>query len=318
MSEGGAELIGNQPPHASGLAVVGVVVATAQGVGANHDPALDFTPEAAFTGPGHAAQDVAARFPGAVDHAVVAGQVAAGLGHGNQVIGRDGVLQGRQADLAYARACAAQGVQSGGQDSADPHRVAAQTFRDHAHPQAAQGFRGPGSEGRRRVHAGGVARVMSRDDIHDQRQIGGVAGQGANLIQAAGMGHQTVAADPPVGGFQAIDAAQRRRLPDRAPRIAAQADGGQARGHHRRAAAAGPAGDPRPVPGIQSRAVSAALAGAAHCKFVHVGLAHHHRARREEALHGGGGVGTDVVFQHPASASGARARQVEVVLDDDR
>ena len=55
---------------------------------------------------------------------------------------------------------------------------------------------------------------MAGDNIQHQGTVGDVFGYGANLVERAGEGDQPVAADSPVGGFQADHAAEPGGLPD--------------------------------------------------------------------------------------------------------
>ncbi len=100
LGEGGGEVGGDLGPHLLRLAVVGVVVAGGERVGAEHDPPLDLGAEA--LGPGLLVHldHVAARLrPHPVADAVVAGEVRGGLGRGDHVVGGDPVLGVGQADL---------------------------------------------------------------------------------------------------------------------------------------------------------------------------------------------------------------------------
>ena len=87
------EVAPDQRAHLLRLAVVGVVVAGRQRVGAEHDPPLDLGAEARRAGaPVHLDDRVARRLePQAVAHAVVAGQVGRRLGGRDQVVGRQPV-----------------------------------------------------------------------------------------------------------------------------------------------------------------------------------------------------------------------------------
>ncbi len=79
-----------------------------------------------------------------------------------------------------------------------------------------------------------------------QRCVGGVARDRADLIEAGAVGHQAVAADAAVGGLEADHAAEGGRLADRAARVAAEGRGA------RRAATAA-AEPPEEPPGTRSR-----------------------------------------------------------------
>ena len=86
--EDAAEIPGDERPHALRTAVVLVVVAGRQRVGAQHDPPLDLGAEPGRAGSLHRSAAVdGARRAHAVSHAVVAGEVARGLGRGEDVVG---------------------------------------------------------------------------------------------------------------------------------------------------------------------------------------------------------------------------------------
>ncbi len=60
--------------------------------------------------------------------------------------------------------------------------------------------------------------------LEDEGGIGDGAAKGANLIKRRGKGYQAVAGDQAVGGFKADNAAEGRRLTNRATRIGANRD----------------------------------------------------------------------------------------------
>ena len=95
----------DERPDLLRLEVVGVVVAGRQGVGPEHDPALDLGTEALAARGEVAGQDVAVR-PEARPEAdpVVAGQVGRRLGRRDDVVRREPVFGVRQADLLDGRA----------------------------------------------------------------------------------------------------------------------------------------------------------------------------------------------------------------------
>ena len=83
-------------------AVVRVVVAAGQGVGAQHDPALHLGAEAGLAGQAHDLLDRARAVvadPLAVAHAVELGQVARRLAGQDQVVGGQRVVEARAGDL---------------------------------------------------------------------------------------------------------------------------------------------------------------------------------------------------------------------------
>ena len=143
-------------------------------------------------------------------------------------------------------------------------------------------------------------------------------GDHAALIEARGEGDHAVARHAAVGGLDAGDAAQRRRLADRAAGIGRRGSRCQARGDRGRRAARGAAGHARRVPGIAHRPEVAGLVGRAHRELVHVGLAEHHGAGLAQPLDHGGVVGRDEVRQHARAAGGPLAAGTEDVLVRDR
>ena len=77
-----------------GLEVEGVVIAAAEGVGAEHDPAFDLVAKALLAGGVVHVDIITWVFCAmAVMDAVEAGEIAGGFGGGDEIVGRDGVLQ---------------------------------------------------------------------------------------------------------------------------------------------------------------------------------------------------------------------------------
>ena len=96
LLERGVEVALDERAHLLRAAVVGVVVAGAQRVGAEDDAALDLGAEAGLAGRGHDVLDRAAAVradPQAEAHGVELGQVAGRLGREDQVVGGDRVLE---------------------------------------------------------------------------------------------------------------------------------------------------------------------------------------------------------------------------------
>ena len=142
--------------------------------------------------------------------------------------------------------------------------------------------RGPGPS--RKSGTGRSALVASRGSWPDRTEATSAsvlhaAGERPHLVQRRRERHQAVAAHPPVGRLQPHHAAERGRLADGAAGVGAQGDGHQARGHRGRGAAGRSAGHALEVPRVAGRAERAVLGGRAHGELVHVGLAHHDRAR---------------------------------------
>ena len=100
LSKAVAEVAGDLGAHPLRLAVVGVVVARGERVGAEHDAALHLGPEAlrarALV---HLAQVLVAVDAQAVAHAVEAGEVRRRLGRGDHVVGGEAVAGVRKLDV---------------------------------------------------------------------------------------------------------------------------------------------------------------------------------------------------------------------------
>jgi hypothetical protein len=104
LLEGALEVLFDQRAHLLRLEIVGVVVAGAERVGAQHDAPLDLRAKA-FAARARKFSNMVWR-AGAVAkaHAVVARQVGAGLGRGDQVVDRQRLVGVGQADLDDLRA----------------------------------------------------------------------------------------------------------------------------------------------------------------------------------------------------------------------
>ena len=106
--EGGVEVAADEGAHLLGPQVVGVVVAGAERVGAEHDAPLRLGAEALLAALGvELLQAAHARGAVAEADAVVARQVGRGLGGGDEVVGADAVLRVGQRDLHQGGARAA-------------------------------------------------------------------------------------------------------------------------------------------------------------------------------------------------------------------
>ena len=171
---------------------------------------------------------------------------------------------------------------------------------------------------RRPLHAGRIARVVAFHVAQQQAQIGGGARHRPALVEAGRERHHAVAGDPPVGGLEAADAAERGWLPDRTAGVGAGCRRHEASGDGRGGTAGGAAGNAARIPGIRHRTEVARLVGRAHCELVHVGLAQRHRAGAHQALHDRGVVGRDELAEHPRAAGGGDALGAEDVLVRDR
>ena len=144
----------------------------------------------------------------------------------------------------------------------------------------------------------GVARVVARDRLHDQRRIGRGSGHRADLIEARCEGHEATSADPAVGGLQAGDPAESGRLSDRATGIRADRDGGHVGCHAGRRAAARAARRPREVPRIVDGTERRVFVRAPHRELVHVGLADEHGVGLSQSSHHVGVVGRPIAREH--------------------
>ena len=114
---------------------------------------------------------------------------------------------------------------------------------------------------------------------------------------------------PTVRRFDAGHAAQRRRDPDRATRVGAEAEQHLARGQRCAGAAAGATGHPSGVPGVAGRGSHDAVR-----ELVGVRLADRHRTGLLEQLHAAGvGRGDEVLAGLRARGGGHAAEVVEVL-----
>ena len=144
LFERGGEVLGDQRAHLLGLAVVGVVVAARQRVGAEDDPALHLVAEAGLAGRTHDVLgrrrvDALGQHAEAVAHRVEAGQVAGGLGRQDQVVGRQRVHEVRARHLDDVGARLDQQVDRLLEPGQHAGLVAlAAELGDHADPETAQ------------------------------------------------------------------------------------------------------------------------------------------------------------------------------------
>ncbi len=242
--EGGVEVAPDQGADLLGPQVVGVVVAGAERVGAQHDAPLDLGAEPLLPALGvELLQAGDPRGPPAEAHAVVARQVGRGLGGGDEVVGGDAVPGVGQGDLHQ------RGAQPlvGGQRLAHPRlhlrlQPRAEPLPGHADAQAA----GPALQRRQVVagrprRAGLVVGVGAGDGGEQRRHVPGGAAQRAELVERGGEGDDAVAGDPAVGGLQPHHPAEGGRQPDRAAGVGAEGAEALARRQRRRAAARGAA-----------------------------------------------------------------------------
>ena len=276
---------GDQAADLLRLEVIGVVVAVREHVGADQDAALHFGAEALR--PALAVHVVqVAVFGGAmaVAHAVEARQVGTGLGRRDDVVGRHRQAGIGQADLDRGRAELAVFGQRGldGGAHVGIHAVA-EEFLGQADAQAGQRLvQVAGVVLGRALQRGRIARVEAGHGVQQQGAVLGRLGHRPALVEAGGEGDHAVARDHAIGRLEAGQAAQRRRLADRAAGIGAGRGRRQARRDRRRRAARGAAGHAGGIPGILHRAEKRGLVRRAHGELVHVELAQRHHAGRLE------------------------------------
>ena len=225
------------------------MIAGAQGERAEQHAQLHLVAEAVRSRRSHHGFEPAALAALAEADAVVAREVGRGLGGGDEVIGRHGVLD------RWERALFDRGPESFEFDSrrADGRGdlvvdAGAVELPGQPDPQAIEvvtGFAGGSGGGRRRRFAGAERRrvggVGALDRPQPEAQIGGIAREGADTIERAGIGNQPVPTDPTIGRLDARDAAERGGLADRAAGIRADRERAVEGGDRGRGAAAAPA-----------------------------------------------------------------------------
>ena len=159
--------------------------------------------------------------PVSIVGSVIPRQIARRLARGHDVVGGDAVLRVRECHVVDRGPC---GLEGGERllDTVRHLRVEAwpKVLRDSADPETGERL----LEHRRVLRhligeRCGVARVVARDRLHDQRRIGRGSGHRADLIETRCEGHEATSADPAVGGLQAGDPAESGRLADRAAGI---------------------------------------------------------------------------------------------------
>ena len=255
--EGAREVLGDLRPHALGAAVVGLVVAGRERVGAEHDPPLDLGAEARRAG-ALVHRRRASPFPAAQaePHTVVAGEVRRRLRRRDHVVGGD--ARGRRAEASTSSTSPPSSRISVQRPRRRPRprrarcpRRPAESSRGDAEPKAREvGARGqlhPALDPDRgrvaRVAAVACARSSSAASVD-------VAGQRSALVERGGERDHPVARDRAVGRLQADDPAERGGLADRPAGVGADrarrqpaGDGGRrAAGRAARARARGPTG----------------------------------------------------------------------------
>ncbi len=327
LLERGVEVALDERAHLLRAAVVGVVVAGAQRVGAEDYPALDLGAEPGLARRRHDVLDGAAAgrvHAEAEAHRVELGEVARRLRGEDQVVRGDGVLEVRGGDLDDLGAGLLEQVERLAEALRDAglEALAVELLHD-ADAHALHGSlalpcaRGLGERGPRVGQRRGVARVVPADDVVHERRVEHRAGDGAHLVEARGERDGAVAAHAAVGGLDAHGSGDGGGLADGAARVGAESDGRLERGDRGRGSAARATGDSVEVPRVVRRAERGVLGGGAHRELVHVGLAERHETRSAEPLDDRGVVGRGPALEHARARGGRHVDGAEHVLDRD-
>ncbi len=278
---GGVEVVGDQPSDLLGGAVVRVVVARRERVGAEHDAALHLVAE-----PGRPRGVVHLGRRRRVDpetepHAVVARQVRAGLGRREDVVRREPVGRGGHRRLLHLRPGGGERVGRLAGPGRDVGRDAlAEELGDDTDPQAVDAVAEMRRQRRHRLgDRGRVGRIVTGDRLEQQRGVGHVRGERSDLVERAGEGDQTVARHQAVRRLHADDATERGGLADRATGVGSERQRHEAGGDGGGRASRRAARHPRGVAWVAGRAEGGVLRRGTHGELVEVGLADHDRAR---------------------------------------
>lgn len=293
--EGVEEVLSDQGSHLLRAEVIGVVVTAAEHVGAEDDAAFDFGAEPRAAGEFVHFGRIAAGDAGAVADAVEAGEVGGGFGGSDDVIGGDGELAVREGDL-FDRGAERLELPDGGVDGVTDLGIetADHEFLGHAEAESAEvGTRGEFTwvVGYGFGKAGGIARVVSGDDLGESGGVADGFGEGSDLVEGRGEGDETVARDAAVGGFDADATAEGGGLPDGAAGVGAEGGDAFVGGDGGGAAAGGATGDAGGIPGVAGGEEGGVFGGTAHGELVHVKSAEENGAGLAEALDDGGVVG---------------------------
>ncbi len=317
----GGEVAGDQRPHPLSATVVGLVEPGRERVGPQHDPALHLRPEAGGAGALVHHVELVGLLPAAEAHAVVTGEVRGRLRRREHVVGRDPVARVGQlgvGDVGAQLLAEGEGpLEHLAHPRLDPLGIGGELPR-HPDPEAAQVL------ARRHRHAaldagrGRVAGIAPDHRAEQQGRVGHVTGERPALVERRGEGDHPRAGDRSVGGLEPDDAAERRRLADRAAGVGADRTRSQASRHGGGRSAGGPARDAIEVPGVADVAVGGVLVRRAHRELVHVGLAEDPGAAVEQPLDRGRRVGRDVALEDPRAGGRREAVDAEDVLDRDR
>ena len=290
LAEGRVEVPDDQRADLLRLAVVGVVVAAGQRVGAEDDAPLDLGAEALLAGQRHDLLGVPGAVvadPQAVPHGVEPGQVGRALAGRDQVVGGQRVLEVRAGHLGDLGAERLEQLDRLGEPGQHARLVAvAAQLGDHADPHAAHvRLAGRGHHRRhRRVDRGGVHRVVPGHRLVQQGGVEHGPAERARRVQAGRERHHPVPGRAAVGRLGADDAADRGGLADRAAGVGADGQRRLVGGDRGGGPAGRAAGDLGQVPRVVAGAVGGVLGGGAHGELVHVGLAEDDRAGLLEPL----------------------------------
>ena len=320
IGKGAGKVILDEGAHLLRLAVVGVIVACAQRVGAEHDASLDLGAEATAARLAVILEHGVGARAVAEAHAVEAGQVGACLGGGHQIVDGKRLVGVGQRDGHNGCAQRLQlrdGRAHGGFNLRLEAVYKILLRQPHAHTRQRAIQRGH-KVGCGIGHAGAVLGVAARHDAQEQGGVLHVLRQHPHRVEAGAVGHKAVAADAPIGGLEAHHSAVGCGQAHAAARVGAQRAQRHLRCHRRSRAAAAAAGNALRVPGIVCDRVGAVLCARAHGELVHVRLAHHHHTCRLQACHRCGRVGGNIVLQNAAAAGSAHARRAQHILDGKR
>ena len=275
-------LLRDHGPHPLCLAVVGVVVAGRERVGAEHDPALRLVAEAGVARLLVHLANVGAVDPQPVAGAVVPGQVRGSLGGSDEVVAGEPELdRAREARLPHLGAELAaeldrpvDRVLDAWLDSLRLVQLARDADADALQVLALRDLDRLGQlDGRR------VARIPARHDAVEQRVVADRLRHRADLVEARRERDDPVARDGSVGRAQADDPAERGRLLDGAAGVGAERPRCEARGDRSGRAAGRSARNALGVPRVARRAEGGVLRRRAHRELVHVRLAEQRQAR---------------------------------------
>ena len=160
--------------------------------------------------------------------------------------------------------------------------------------------------------------VVAADQFSQGGRVGDRAGDGADLVQGRGHGHQAVTRHRAVGGLRADGASHEGGLADRAARVGTEREGHHVGGDSRGGATAGAAGDTLGVPRVLGRTEGGVLGGRTHGELVHVGLTDDGQAGFLDLGGDGRVVGGLPVAENLGGAGGAQSARHHVVLQGDR